>query len=320
MDDEPTLGPTFREIFVHLRRREELRKLLGGHDDPNGTSLSEQTHEIVEELIRKLGAEEVDLLRSLTCLTDVTESTLLAAGASSEVIRVIRSFKPFKFACSVVDAGADTSNRYRVVLSETDENKRSGPISEVLFVRVHEGLAVPQFGLALDLLQYWELALRHQTEIQCEEFCRGVRESLLQRIKMSHTRDAIVNMIPGVKQSMSSRASVEVLVKDVSDRLTRVTLYLDQLDALQAEFRKYSTDDFACKLKRHRLLYGDELAAVLSELVHLSDNLKKWLVANGCDTKDLLVVEDLTCYRAAACFVNTRKHGMSRPKQDERCI
>ena len=310
MEEEPTLGPAFRQIFVHLRRREELRKLLVNHDDPKGGSYPEQTDEVIEDLVQKLGTEEVNLLSSLTSLANVTESTLRAKGASLNATHLIHSFKPFEFACSVVRAGANTSARYHAILCEINENKRKDPIAEVLFAHVHDGQAVSQFGLALDLLQYWELTLRNQTELQCEEFCNGVRKSLWNRIKTSHNSDKIVKLIPGIEQSISPRVSVEAIVKDVSDRLSRVILRLEQMDSLQAEFRSHSSNDFSIKLKRQRLLYEDELATVLSELVHLSDNLEKWLVANNRDRKDLRVVEQLNCYRAASCFVNTRKHGV----------
>ena len=57
-------------------------------------------------------------------------------------------------------------------------------------------------------------------------------------------------------------------------------------------------------------LYFDDATFLLSELVHLVDNVGKWLLADRKTKQELSVIEDLKPFRVASCYVNTQKHGV----------
>jgi hypothetical protein len=105
-----------------------------------------------------------------------------------------------------------------------------------------------------------------------------------------------------------SRTS-EVLESEVVFRLKRVMRRIDQMDKLKKTLRSRSEAHIQKDSQGIRELIFDELDHVLSDLVHLTDNVSKWFRATNQTPDSLSVVEDLTCYRVAACYVNTCKHG-----------
>jgi hypothetical protein len=92
---------------------------------------------------------------------------------------------------------------------------------------------------------------------------------------------------------------------------------LDELEIREQAFQGFVVADNeqssprAQDLKRAVRLYHDEINLLLSELVHLIDNVKKYLRAFSGTAEGIKTVEELKLYRVASRYVNTRKHGAS---------
>ncbi|WP_417380623.1 hypothetical protein [Gimesia sp.] len=301
MEEDPTLTPVFLEIFDLLNSRKDTLKWIGSLGAPEDES---------EHVIDKLDRAEVALLRSIVSLADAVESVFAAKGAPTSSTNLVRNCKPFLIACQFIESATDASKEIHVILRNLDADRKEGSIAEVIFAKQYNEQRIPQFGLALDLLQYWELLLRNESDIACDEFCRGVRQILSRRITTLLQYDSLLCKIPKNVTASPQSPLFDVLAKDITDRLERISIRLDQVDSLQNFFRSKPKTDFPRILKHKRILLSDELTVVLSELYHLSDNVRKFLKANNEDLQQLKFFEDLPCFHAAGCFVNTHKHGI----------
>lgn len=310
MEEEPSLTPTFHTIFKELNHRQELLRLLATQSVPFDDSMDVRTHPETQDLIRELQAVDVELLRALVSLLDAMDVALRGRGIGENATQTARRSKLTKIALNAITSTASPSDDCCLVLRKCNADGSIGPINEVILGTILNHRAIPYFGLALDILQYWEILLRYQTKIPCSEFCEGVRRSLSPRIKTLLNYDSMLRRLPTGAPAPTTSPLFDALRKDITDRLERVSIHLDQIDSLQDKLRQYAESDLSKSAKREKLLYAEELATVLYELVHLSDNARKLLTASNEDVQQLQFIEELTCYRVAACFINTRKHGI----------
>jgi hypothetical protein len=298
--EDRALTPVFLQIFDLLNRREDVRKWISTLGGPP----ADESKDVIDEL----RCVEVALLGAIVSLADTVEPLLAATGAPTSPTTLARHSKPFTFACRFIESPKDSPEERLAILRKCNADGTHGSVAEVLFAKQFDGQTIHQYGLALDLLQYWELLLRNESAIPCDEFCRGVRQALCRRVTTLLRYDTLLRM-PANATAAPPKPLHEAMAGEITARLERVSVRLDQIDSLQNNFRSLPETNFP-RLKRQRLLFGDELAAVLSELVHLSDNTRKLMIACDENPQQLKFLEDLHCYRVAACFVNTRKHGI----------
>jgi hypothetical protein len=104
--------------------------------------------------------------------------------------------------------------------------------------------------------------------------------------------------------------------RDIRCRLKRITARIQEHEAQRAGFAAFTGRDTLPSapankdLRRLEDLYVDNMTFLLSELVHLRDNVGKWIKASHGTQEELPVVEDLKPFRVASCYVNTHKHGV----------
>lgn len=308
MNAESTLAVEFQRIFAHFRHQNEIKQSLKKVSSQSRTALAKKEKRLVDELRE----EEIEFLNSIIRMADVAEAHFTSAGMSIKPVKMIRAFRPFQIARSIVAEGSKKPAKYQAYLREIVSDEQQGAIADVISAEIYEGRIISHPSLALDLLQYWELVLRHQTKIQDKEFCPALKKALAIRIEIVMNHISILQRLPDTEQSglTSSSPSIEAVEKDISDRLDRILLHLQQIDILKTTFYGRLEDDFLHPLRRQRDLFSEEISIVLHELVHLSDNIQKWLISNRLDTQELNAIHNFTFYHAASCFVNTRKHGV----------
>lgn len=105
----------------------------------------------------------------------------------------------------------------------------------------------------------------------------------------------------------------DLIVKEITDRLSEIALHFEERLKARNELRRFCGRDTApgaCPHLRRVIqrIFVEELGALYG-LVHLKDNVTKFLNITGRSVSDLGVIEGLRLFRVAANFVNTHKHG-----------
>lgn len=104
--------------------------------------------------------------------------------------------------------------------------------------------------------------------------------------------------------------------RDVRNRLESIIFHLEEIYSYFSELSNYKRDDCEGRTARYpelkRLLariQANEIDAIY-ELVHLSDNLDKYLKASSVSKKVLEEVSNEDVYKIPANYVNSHKHGL----------
>ncbi|MCX6030810.1 MAG: hypothetical protein NT169_16130 [Chloroflexi bacterium] len=109
----------------------------------------------------------------------------------------------------------------------------------------------------------------------------------------------------------------DIYRQEVVDRLDRVAFYLEQREINRSQLESFCGIDSVPTCQKWQSLRNilDRLKsdeeAELAELVHLTDNVERYLGAMNQSRKQLAVVKEFKPYKVAANFVNTMKHGTS---------
>ena len=315
--EDPVLAPTFHEIFCCIRRREEKRLGLGVYKGSQYSPAGGPAGEVIGDLLRAIQSEEVSLLRHLTGLLDKVRLALRVLGKDSSSVDLIRRFKPFQVAEWILaPSGVRPSYSYGIVSHQTPGTEREdGSIYDVAFAVSDASSTWRILDIVCDLLQYWEIVLREQTGLECTDFCQGARRSLLGRVQMTLFHDALSGEALPAKGSGPSR-TVEAMAADIRRRLERIVAHIQEHEAKRVRFERFTARDEEPSAPAHEdlmqleRLYFDDATFLLSELVHLVDNVGKWLLADRKTKQELSVIEDLKPFRVASCYVNTQKHGV----------
>ncbi|WP_145093337.1 hypothetical protein [Anatilimnocola aggregata] len=91
---------------------------------------------------------------------------------------------------------------------------------------------------------------------------------------------------------------------------------LREYDEKRTALTEFTPSDLDLKSPKHAGFmlasanYSDHLTSVLSELVHLNDNVSKWLQSVRQSKHQTNVIEKMKPKAIAGCFVNTAKHGL----------
>ncbi len=313
-NEDPLLKPLFLKIFEGFRQREEARVALGSHSTAEYRPGAEGAPE-VESLVNKVSSAELELLRDLVGLFAQVETALRDSGEGPGKLAVVTHFKPYQIAFLLI--GEATFVRRYALVSRSPENGDPEFIHDVIFTTETDRRSWRQIDLVYDLLQYWELFLRHQTPLRCTAFCNGCRRYLLPRVSTSIFRDAISKLCPATSNVTSKSDATRVALRmDIERRLDKIARRLTEQESKKKAIQEFTAGNMNpsspmhTDLNRARLLYSDELSLILSELVHLHDNVAKLLKANRVSKHQLDIVEKMNPYRVASCFVNTEKHGI----------
>lgn len=313
------LRPHFLQVVECANRRTDHQNRLRAYAASDYSSETSEHRDTVRALVTAIEAEEKSLLSTLTELLSVVERALRQSSASTSALDLIRAFEPFRVAKLILDHQPQPGEYYCIITSfgEGTAEYAEGNIYDVVFV-LRDGHRVWRVAdVAADLLQYWEIFLRNQTSLECTAFCLAVRKYLHRRVSATVLNDALVALLPSAISAASvSSPEAEASRKDIQDRLTRIFSHLKERERRRSELEHFTGRDLDPKTKRHKEfrhiagLYRDEESSLLSELVHLHDNMKKWLRVRGRPMTDIALVERMRPYRIAGCVVNTLKHGI----------
>ncbi len=302
-----TLPFNLQQIATHLTRRQQLLDEIAEQTKQGRSSPNDPLDESVQANIALLGLNEFELVVASNHLSEAISSAN-HAKPGKDTSAFWRAFKPFQLAIQIAEDDKHSPRKGQLVLSKRGSNGAPGAVARVIFTREVGGVFISLFMLALDMLQILELRLRFQAVHPCESFCQGLHDSLQVRLRDSISLDKLIKTSHPKSLATEKVASklIVALGADIKDRLRKISRGLEQVSKHQVKMQSHGDEQH----RAERELYADELEVLLSELVHLNDNLQTWLKATNQDQNVIKIVEELECYRAASCFVNTRKHGL----------
>lgn len=309
------LAPVLHQLWEGLRERERLRTILGVFSSDAYEVGAAKAKKDPTALIIEIDRAEKVLLRDLVGLFDHVKVALQKFGGQTGKLRPFELFKPFAVAKALIDNSGTATIGHSALVSRRPDEGGDPMLHDVVFTMTVEGRMYRQMELVHDLLQFWEFFLRHQTSLECTNFCRACRTFLLGRVSMTIFQDAVTNLMPS-PQSAATTASAEIHAADIKRRLEKIARHLSEQERHRRALHVFTAGDIPPASPKHKLhydamnIYHDELSLILSELVHLGDNVKKWLHVSTGSAKEMDIIEKMIPFRVASCFVNTEKHGI----------
>lgn len=301
----------------HLRQREQNRLKLASYshvDYKPGAAGAE-----IEQVLDAVYKEENLALAELVFLRDDVAAYCCATGRGDNDLWAVDEFRAFQSAKTIVSGCPNSKHYYTIVSGTGGEPAGQDSIHDVRFFIELGTSSYQVLELVHDLLQFWEIFLRHHTDFDLEEFSRDVRAWLLGRITDTVFYQACKRQPEPVSEPAPASASVEVLQAEIIRRLENVVFYLEERESLRPGLAKYTAraffDPSNVNAKRDRTRIRNVETSLLHELVHLADSVRKWLDKQG-RSLELTVVERFRPYRIGANLVNVLKHGVRGRNQD----
>ncbi len=243
---------------------------------------------------------------------------------------MVAAFKPFQLALHFIkknkkeqNGTPPKGNYYSLIFNNKPSlSADMTPVLAYVSFAGDDGDLFPVVELILDLIKIWDMFLLNHTEIDIKEFEKGilnvknkntVHSAPLPRGLMSTAAKAVKRQHTTTPVSDKRKIALE---KDITDRLNTIAFHFEERDALSKELTQYTGADLKSSSARYanlkRLLTRIEQQEVdaLYELVHLQDNVKKYLAAIGSISAEIKAIDEFRSFRVAANYVNIHKHGI----------
>ena len=317
------------EIADHFALRDNLCSELPSYKKADTEPQAPKRQDFAN-LLASIQAEEIAIFQKLVALKDNVERYFAANGLNKKEIEMIAAFKPFQLALHFIKKreqeqnGTPPKGSYYSLIFKNDSSLSAEMTPVVAYVSFAgaDGDLFPVVELILDLLKIWDMFLLNHTEIDIKEF-----ENRILNVKNRNTvhsaplpREFMSTAAKAVKRQHTTTAVSDkrkiTLEKDIIDRLNTIAFHFEERDTLSKELKQYKGADLESSSARYenlkRLLTRIEQQEVdaLYELVHLQDNVKKYLVAIGSRLADIKAIDEFRSFRVAANYVNTHKHGI----------
>lgn len=306
-----------RAVGQHLRQREQHRLKLTSYS-PADYKPGAADAEMVP-LLDAIAKEENLAVSELVLLLDDVRTYSRATGKGHPDLRGVDEFRAFRSAKTVACGCPGSKHRYVFVSKPASEPASRDSIQDVRFFVELETQSYQVLELAHDLLQFWEIFLRHHTTLDVRAFSADVQTGLLGRVTDTVFYQAVKRQLAPISDPAPTSASIETLQAEISQRLGNVAFYLEERDILRPALAKYTGRTFCDAsnedAKRDRTRIRNVETGVLHELIHLADSVRKWLDKQG-RASELAVIELFRPFRIGANLVNVLKHGVRGRNHD----
>jgi hypothetical protein len=318
------------KITFHFEERDNLCSEL-----PLYTRVDTESETIKSKDLRRLLAriqnEEFNIFHELVYLKGDVDKYFNVFGLNIKETGMVVEFKPYRIAANFVDTqrtqesnGVPANKKYYTLVFKVSEGKSASnnPITAYISFINYEGNLIPSIDLILDLIKIWDMFLINHTDIDVKDFEQRFHNvKNRQTVYSAPAPKCFVQSIAKVtgdkvtKLTMSKKKETAIET-DILNRLKSIAFHYEERDNLNNELMQYTKADLLPKSDRskdlERLLtriQNQEIYA-LYELVHLQDNIKKYLDVFGFRRGEICVVDEFKSFRIAANFANTHKHGV----------
>jgi crotonobetainyl-CoA:carnitine CoA-transferase CaiB-like acyl-CoA transferase len=179
-----------------------------------------------------------------TPLRDDVAAYCRAIGKGDSDLAIVDEFNAFRSA-KTITAGCPGSKHSYVFVSRAG----GGPdgrdsIHDVQFMVELGTRSYQVLELVCDLFQFWEIFLRHHTNLDLQEFSTEIRAGLLGRVRATIFHEAVTRRLVPVSEPAPASASVEVLQAEIGQRLANVAFYIEEREILRPGLAKYTGRTF----------------------------------------------------------------------------
>ncbi len=289
-------------VGQHLRQREQHRLELASYsavDYKPGAAGAEMAR-----LLGDMKKDEISALSDLVLLRDDVAAYCRATGNGNSDLSVVVEFHAFRSAKTIVSGCSNTKHSYALVKRAGDGPAGRDSIHDARFFVELGTYSYQVLELVHDLLQFWEIFLRHHTTLDLRKFSMEVQAGLLGRITDTVFYQGVARQLIPVPEPAPASASVEVLQAEILRRLGNVAFYLEEREILRPGLAKYTGKTFCDpsneNAKRDATRIRNVETSILHELVHLADSVRKWLEKQGRASELAAVVERFRPYRVGA--------------------
>jgi hypothetical protein len=273
----------------------------------------------MERLLAGVVKEENQALSELVALRDDVLAYCRSEGRGDGDLSIVDEFRAFRAANAIVHGGPEIKRSYVFVARADGDPGARNLIHDVRFFAEMENRRYQVLELVHDLLQFWEIFLRCHTTLDLKEFSADVRRGLLGRVTDTVFYQAVARHSPPVSNPAATSPSMMALEEEIKRRLEKVAFYLEERGIVRAALAKYTgrtfCDDSNDNAKRERTRILEVETKGMHELVHLADNVRKWLKKQG-RAPELDVIERFRPFRIGSSLVNVLKHGIRGRNQD----
>ncbi|MHB8845428.1 MAG: hypothetical protein ACYC7L_11865 [Nitrospirota bacterium] len=315
-------------IANHFALRDDYCSELPLYTQADAESQTSKSKDL-ENLLTVIQNEEISICHELVAIKDDVEKYLSANGLNKKEVEMVSAFKPFRLAAKFANQkelekiDKESNKKYYSLVFENNAalSKDITPvIAYVSFVDDDEKL-ISVIDLILDVTKIWGMFLLHNADINTAEF-EGKLLSVINR-RTLYSSPTPKDYAQTIAEAFKGKPMVAVVCekkraieKDIYERLGGIAFYYEERDDLNKELAQYTGVDVNPSSVKYgnlqRLLFQIKTQEVnaLYELVHLKDNVSKYLEAFGSGVDDIKVIDEFKLFRMAANFVNTHKHGI----------
>lgn len=312
------------EIADHFAIREDLCGQLSLYKQAD-TNLQTPKRQDFDNLISSIHAEEVAIFQNLVTLKNDVEEYFKAHGLNKDEIEMVTAFKPFRLATNFIKR----KEKLFSLITKVDSSVPSDmtPFLAYISIAGRDPDLFPVIELILDLMKMWDMFLVNHTKIDIRKFEQdtwGVKNKKTVHsspLPKGFISKLPVSLVPGPFKRLHTAISENdkrkiTLERDITDRLNLIAFHFEERNFHSKSLRQFSTVDKQSQSPRYenleRLLTRIEKEEIdaLYELVHLEDNIKKYLAVIGSEPKEINAIDKFKSFRIAANYVNTHKHGI----------
>lgn len=316
------------QIARNYEQRDNLYNKLSFYSQSDATTRGGKSIE-VSALINLIRKTEQNILREYAYLKNDLEVYYSAIGLSNKELGMIDAFRPHQIATryavhNLEQKINDIDDKLYSLIYRTElgtEFEQDPRINNYVWVCVYNGKAYAAGNLILDLMLLWDIFIRNHTEIDTDKFTEQINN--IRNNKANHNcyvpsrvMKTIESQRGGIVANHVKTKTLNYIEKDILDRLDNIALHYEERDRLNVELSKFTSSDITDHAKKRndldRILkrIKNEDIYALYELVHLKDNMGKYLSVLRAIADEINVVDAFRPFRVSANFVNTHKHGV----------
>jgi hypothetical protein len=334
IDIEKELLERLEKVAIHFEELSDLSSKFPTYTKADIESTTKSND--FQILFSCIQNEELHIFQELINLKFKVEKYFNKLELKEKEIDMVTMFKPYQIVSDFLSAEIEQKSNdipakkefYSLVYKQNKDEINSNPklftyISYLNF----KNESFPSINLILDLIKIWGLFLTHHTEIDIKEFEQKIgivknKHSIYSKYVPKNTNQIIAKITGQIGTNLSIKEKEKIAIeRDILEKLDNIAFHYEEIDSFNKQLLQYTATDLSPNSVKNKDFSKLETRIInqendiLSNLVHLSDNIEKYLRVLNLDKKEINVVEQFKPFRIASNYVNTLKHGIKKGKK-----